>query len=391
MAQRLLSGVAFLGVAALTAGAFVLSYDDIRELALAGMGGRSDRYAWVYPAMYDALVVTGLLAVFVARNAHWFTRAVRWGLLLLLIAGAMTISVQRSVKGFGPIEGDGLDAGVASAPWVAALLAIWLWMSMFRQLRTAAQARTAARRGRGSRRAPAHARTDPSEMIPGFQAEIREEQEPAEFRVPYEVQTSPDPLFPEGAAVPAPRAEPVAEPVAEPEPVREEKGGRSWFGRKKAQDVPAEEPEEVIEPEPEPEAYEEEEGERPPDPFVGVREIPRRPGVAPAMDTVEDFPTDDLYRDPPPPRPMDDPEPERDPYTDTVEDALPRPPILLPTDVKLVGRSQDTQPDFPAPGDDQADDRAEDPDAGDDWAAYAPEWNPPSGTLRSGPVPPEET
>ncbi|GAB3652197.1 hypothetical protein GCM10027589_09490 [Actinocorallia lasiicapitis] len=395
--SRFLTVVAFLAVAALTAGAFVLSYQDLLELARAGMDGRTVRFDWIYPAMYDGLVVTGLLAVFVARNARWFTRALRWVLLVALIGGAITISVQRSVKGFDAISGDGLDAGVASAPWVAALLAIWLWMSMFRQLRQAAQYRAAGRR---KRRQPAHAKTepaktDPAELIPGFRPEVREEQEPEEFRLPYVVQTAPA-VEP---AIPSPR-EPVEAPDAsiiddayaelpepEPEPVAEEpaKPRRRLFGRRKSDGLPppATEPIDLVVATGVP-REEEEEAEAPDtrddipvvsaengadDPFVGVREVPRGPLSA------------------------------ADPYQDTAEDPLPLPPAEeleqeeaaappshLPTDVKLVGRAHDTQPDFPAP----AEDRSEDPDGGDDWAAYAPEWNPPSGSLRSSPTPPEE-
>jgi hypothetical protein len=131
--QRLLAAAAGLGVAALAAAAFALSYDDLRVLALAG--GAPDRYAPVYPIMIDALVVVTILSLVMARRTPWWTRGVRWLLLLVLLAGAAAASAQRAVKGYDPLPDKWLSAGVAVAPWVLLLLAAWLWLSMFRQAR----------------------------------------------------------------------------------------------------------------------------------------------------------------------------------------------------------------------------------------------------------------
>jgi Protein of unknown function (DUF2637) len=131
--QRLMATAAGLGVAALAAAAFVLSYDDLRELALTG--GAVNRYAPVYPIMIDTLVVVTILSLVVARRTPWWTRGVRWLLLLVLLAGAAAASAQRAVNGYGPLPDKWLSAGVAVAPWVLLLLAAWLWLSMFRQAR----------------------------------------------------------------------------------------------------------------------------------------------------------------------------------------------------------------------------------------------------------------
>jgi hypothetical protein len=302
LSNRLFPVLAGLAVAALTCAAFALSYEDLRQLALAGLDGRlARRFAPAYPAVYDGLVVTVLLALFVARNSRWWVRWPRWLLLYALVAGAIAASVQRGLKGYEPLDDTWVTAGVASAPWVAALIAVWLWMSMFKQLKANGNGllRPPSQRQRGRKHRPAHAKTDPAEMIPGF---------------------SPIALPP--AAVEDPVLDEVTE-EPEPEPVQEYKI--------------------VLQKEPEPV----------------------------------------------------------------------RPPSSLPTDVMLVGRPQEpteakvsetTQPDFvpviaeapevpeaPETPEDEVVERAEDPDAGtDDWAAYAPEWNPPSGSIRSGPTPPSE-
>jgi hypothetical protein len=129
--QRLLTAAAGLGVAALAAASFVLSYDDLRALALAG--GATRRYAPVYPVMLDTLVMVTILSLVLARRTPWWARGMRWLLLLALLAGAAAASAQRAVKGYDPLPDKWLSAGVAVAPWALLLVAAWLWLSMFRQ------------------------------------------------------------------------------------------------------------------------------------------------------------------------------------------------------------------------------------------------------------------
>ncbi|TDB87171.1 DUF2637 domain-containing protein, partial [Actinomadura sp. 7K534] len=133
--RRLLTAAAGLIVAALAGGAFALTYDVLRELALAGRAG--ERWAPLYPAMADTLTVLTILSLVITRNARWWTRLLRWGLLLLLVAGGAALSVQHSVWGFGPLPDDAVRAGVAVAPHVMLVIAVWLWLTMFKQIRVA--------------------------------------------------------------------------------------------------------------------------------------------------------------------------------------------------------------------------------------------------------------
>ncbi|GAA2145648.1 hypothetical protein [Actinomadura napierensis] len=133
--RRLLTATAGLVVAALAAGAYVLTYPVLRELALAGRA--SHRWAPVYPVMADALTAMTILALVVARNARWWTRLLRWALLLLLVAGAAAAAVQHSVWGFGSLPRTPVRAGVAVAPHVLLVIAVWLWLTMIKQIRVA--------------------------------------------------------------------------------------------------------------------------------------------------------------------------------------------------------------------------------------------------------------
>ncbi|MFB9836822.1 DUF2637 domain-containing protein, partial [Actinoallomurus acaciae] len=130
--RRLLTTLGGLGVAALAAGTFVLSYDDLRLLAL--RGGAARRWAFLYPGMLDGLVVVIILAILSARRSGWFSRAVRWLLLVILIAGAGAAGIQRAVKGYAVLSDTPVDVGVAVAPWAILILAIWLWIAMIKQV-----------------------------------------------------------------------------------------------------------------------------------------------------------------------------------------------------------------------------------------------------------------
>ncbi|WP_131740819.1 DUF2637 domain-containing protein [Actinomadura roseirufa] len=132
--RRLLTAAAGLVVAALAGGAFVLTFDMLRDLAVAGRASR--RWAPVYPVMADALTALTILSLVVARDARWWTRLTRWTLLLVLAGGAAALSVQSSLRGFGALPGDPLRTGVAVAPHVMLVLAVWLWLTMVKQIRT---------------------------------------------------------------------------------------------------------------------------------------------------------------------------------------------------------------------------------------------------------------
>ncbi|GAA1571695.1 hypothetical protein GCM10009678_62960 [Actinomadura kijaniata] len=131
--RRVLTAVTGTAVAVVAAGSFAVTYDALRDLAVAGRVG--ERWAPVYPVMADVLLVVVVLALLVARHAPWWSRALRWLVLVALFAGGAALSVQHAVWGFASLPQDRLRAGVAVAPHAALVLAVWLWLTMIRHLR----------------------------------------------------------------------------------------------------------------------------------------------------------------------------------------------------------------------------------------------------------------
>jgi Protein of unknown function (DUF2637) len=220
--QRLLLGIAAgLGVTVIAGAVFTVTYADLKALAVSGHA--SHRLAPAYPVMYDALITVTILALVLAWQRRWWSRWSRWLLLLLLLAGSGATAVERSVQGFQKLPHTWVKAGVAVAPELILLIAIWLWLGMFRHARTALSARTAPDLPTP---VPDVAETDPA-VVPGFdkayeprhQVIPQPEPEPvdettpiARFTLPTDVRlvTRP-PDQPEPAATPQP-------PEAEPEP-----------------------------------------------------------------------------------------------------------------------------------------------------------------------------
>ncbi|MEV0403457.1 DUF2637 domain-containing protein [Actinoallomurus sp. NPDC050550] len=130
--RRLLTAAGGLGVAALAGATFVLSYDDLRALAV--QGGAARHWAYLYPGVLDGLIVVVILSILTARRSRWWARAVRWLLLLVLIAGAGAAGVERAVHGYRHLSRPWLSGGVAAAPWVILAIAVWLWLSMIKQV-----------------------------------------------------------------------------------------------------------------------------------------------------------------------------------------------------------------------------------------------------------------
>ncbi|CNE04881.1 Protein of uncharacterised function (DUF2637) [Mycobacterium tuberculosis] len=404
--RRLLTALAGLVVAALAAGAYVLTYDVLRELALAGRVSR--RWAPLYPVMADILVAMTILSLVVTRGARWWTRLLRWALLLVLAAGGAAASVQHSVWGYGSLPEDAVRAGVAVAPHVMLVVAIWLWLTMFKQIRVARPGAEEAapvdtQRGHVKVLEPAApplaleapAGTEPSfesaedeplipflpeppaEQAPDFPAHLPAEDEPAPaapaqqapgFPAHLPAEGEPVPATPATPATPAEPAEPAEPQGSVPEPVQAEDAsdGHEIADHRSEERQDAEQDAGDTADEPA--------GQEPAEPFGYGGGLSSEP--APPLDAL------------PEPRPP-----------------LDRAPALLPTDVELV-RSRDredaeqrpvastTRPDIVIPGADEdlhdapTSDRAEDPDAGD---PPAKDWNPPpSGNFRSGPTPPAD-
>jgi hypothetical protein len=414
--RRFLSTLGGLGVVALAAGTFVLSYDDLRLLAL--HGGAARRWAYLYPGMLDGLVVVIILAIFTARRSGWFARSVRWLLLIVLIVGAGAASVQRAVKGYDALPDTWVNVGVAVAPWAILILAVWLWISMIKQmlgLRT--------RRRRQSGRAlepggpagevePVPATVVDEAIIPGFEtAETRTLPRPASIR---ELEPVREPVRES-----VPPGEPEANPwdaalLRTPEPW--DTSGRpveprdpvppSWGSADEPEPMPSEaayaEPSDPV-----PASW----AHGPDEPEPLLPPAPRHEGLRPAT-------ADDPAEDPTEPEPL----PETAMNDKPAEEHPPRfvARTSLPTDVRLVGGPKpaltDTQPDgiklpdtnpdgIPIIGaaedededeGDYPDERAEDPDAGEDttsagqWPGDDMESTPPSSKFRSSPTPPKD-
>ncbi|NKZ06122.1 DUF2637 domain-containing protein [Actinomadura latina] len=384
--RRLLTALAGLLVAALAAGAYVLTYDVLRELALAGRVSR--RWAPLYPAMADTLVAMTIMSLVVTRNARWWTRLLRWTLLLVLVAGGAAASVQHSVRGYAPLPDDAVRAGVAVAPHVMLVIAIWLWLTMFKQIRVvrpAAEETPPVETQRGHVKVLEPAAPPPLALEPPADAEPL---------VPFEPETADEePLIPFPPEPPAAHEPPEHEPaeresaaqrpaaheMSDPEPVPAQPAVQVPAARRPAADIPDEDEPAGNEPAGDKPAVNEPAGDEP-----HAREEFEVAGYGGGLSSEPAPPLDAL----PEPRPPLDPV-----------------PALLPTDVELVrGRDREdaeprpmastTRPDIVMPGaeedlhDTPTADRAEDPDAGD---PAAEDWNPPpSGSFRSGPTPPAD-
>ncbi|MEV5748129.1 DUF2637 domain-containing protein [Actinoallomurus sp. NPDC052308] len=215
--RRLLTAAGGLGVAALAGATFVLSYDDLRALALQG-GAARDR-AFLYPGMVDGLVVVVILSILIARRAPWWARAVRWLLLLALIVGAGAAGVERAVHGYGGLSHAWLSGGVAAAPWVILAVAVWLWLSMIKQL-----VRT-RRRDAATPAAPEPSPDTPDDdraFIPGLTDEAYAETRPLPRPAPPRaLEPGPGAVRdrPHESASPTVSDGPAAEPVRDREPL----------------------------------------------------------------------------------------------------------------------------------------------------------------------------
>jgi hypothetical protein len=388
--------------------------------------------------MIDGLVVVIILAIVAARRSGWFSRALRWLLLLALIAGAGAAGIQRAVKGYAALPDTWVNVGVAAAPWAILILAVWLWTSMIKQVR-----RRRSRSGEpagpvepmGPGTEPVPATVVDKSIIPGLDAETRPLPRPVSIRelepVREPAPPKPEPNPWEAARLKAP--EPWEEDTDPTEPVPapsvDGRPGEAvpWDRVQGAEGEP--EPADVAAPVSFGAAYAE-----PSDPVPASwrDEAPHADESGPASTDEEPEPPEDAEPEPllPPalrraelrpekPSRQAEPEPPADaPSADATEpeakveapvndepaqpaDDRPTPRLVartsLPTDVRLVGGPKtgpsltDTQPDgipiVTTAEDDEdgtyTDERAEDPDAG-------MESTPPSSKFRSSPTPPRD-
>ncbi|MFC7645420.1 hypothetical protein ACFQX6_35955 [Streptosporangium lutulentum] len=130
--------VAGVGVAALTAAACVLSFEDLRTLAVIGEA-RPD-LAYLYPAAFDALVVIAMISVLLLRGGWWPVRLQAGAILTLLFAAAATAEVTTAMRTTTAVDVRQAAIVVAVSPWVILVVALWLWLLLIKH---AAARRTA--------------------------------------------------------------------------------------------------------------------------------------------------------------------------------------------------------------------------------------------------------
>ncbi|GAA2215167.1 hypothetical protein GCM10009850_106340 [Nonomuraea monospora] len=129
--RRLGIALAGLAVAALTAAACALSFDDLRALALTGEA-RPD-LAFLYPAAFDALLLIALIGVLLLRPARMLVRVQAAFVLVLLIVAAAAVNVATAVR--FAFDARQTAVGVALAPWIMLALALWLWLLLIKHVR----------------------------------------------------------------------------------------------------------------------------------------------------------------------------------------------------------------------------------------------------------------
>jgi Protein of unknown function (DUF2637) len=137
-----------IGVLALAAAAFLLSYSGIHAIALAA--GVSAPLARIYPMVLDAMLVIACAAVLSLRGAGVLARLYAWLSLLVLLAAAAGADALHATNTKLPHRP--AAAAVAIIPWVLVLIGFGLLLSMLRharQRRLTAQQGTARRETAG--------------------------------------------------------------------------------------------------------------------------------------------------------------------------------------------------------------------------------------------------
>jgi hypothetical protein len=159
-----------LGLAALAAGTFVLSYSGIHALVL--HAGVAPRLARGYPLLIDAMLVIVLAAVLALRGADLPSRLLAWTTLLAVLGAAAGADALHAAGRRLPRDAAAIIAAVL--PWVLLFLAFALLLAMLRHARlrrlAAAEAVPAAH---FEHKDPQPSAAAPAALVPG-QAEQAE-------------------------------------------------------------------------------------------------------------------------------------------------------------------------------------------------------------------------
>jgi hypothetical protein len=121
----------WLGLAALAAATFVLSYSAIRAVALEA--GIAPRLARGYPLLLDAMLVIVLAAVLALRGAGLPSRLLAWLTLLVVVAAAAGADALHAAGRRLPHQATAITAAIL--PWVLVLIAFMLLLAMLRHAR----------------------------------------------------------------------------------------------------------------------------------------------------------------------------------------------------------------------------------------------------------------
>ena len=125
-----------LGVAALAAATFVLSYSALRDVAR--QAGVAPRLARGYPLIIDAMLVIVLAAVLALRGARLPSRLAAWLSLLAVLAAAAGADALHMAKHRLPARPAQITAAVL--PWALVFIAFALLLLMLRHFRLRRQA-----------------------------------------------------------------------------------------------------------------------------------------------------------------------------------------------------------------------------------------------------------
>jgi hypothetical protein len=121
--------VVIIGVLALAAAAFVLSYSGVRGTAL--NAGVTPGLARVYPLIFDGVLVVACAAAISLQGARWWLRLYAW-LAVLVIVGA--VAAADSVHAMAVrLPKHPIEAAGAIVPWVVLLIGFTLLYAMARQ------------------------------------------------------------------------------------------------------------------------------------------------------------------------------------------------------------------------------------------------------------------
>ena len=192
-----------LGVAALAAATFVLSYAGLHEVAR--QADVAPRLARGYPLIIDAMLVIVLAAVLALRGAGWPSKLLAWITLLAVLAAAAGADALNAAGRKLPVKSAKITAAVL--PWVLVFLAFLLLLVMLRHFRLRRQAG-----GRGQVVPPAEAGAHGPPVAPRLSAPRAPAPE-VYGRPALDLPARQPPIVPGIAARPAERASAAAEPA----------------------------------------------------------------------------------------------------------------------------------------------------------------------------------